>query len=81
MGFCGDWCWKALLSRFHLAEGLIAVTGINALVKSNQLKDYVKHVVPSPTVVVINDNGNYPADLISPAWFVHILQTYFDLVL
>jgi len=29
---------------------------INALVKSNQLKDHVKHVVPSPTIVVINDN-------------------------
>ncbi|KAF8628289.1 hypothetical protein AX17_005993 [Amanita inopinata Kibby_2008] len=37
--------------------GLIAMgVGLNALVKSNQMKGRVKRIVPPPTIIVINDN-------------------------
>lgn len=85
LGFAWSWAIVAVgvgkyNSSLHPTSGLTAVAGLNALVKSNQLKTYVKHVVPSPTVVVINDNGKY---LISPAWSFHIFltQTYFKVAL
>lgn len=73
------WLWAIVavgvgkhISSLDRTPGLIASAGLNALVKSNQLKTYVKHVVPSPTVVVINDNGKHLVDLVSPAWRFHI---------
>ena len=78
------WSWAIVAvgvgkyhSSLHRTPGLIAFAGLNALVKSNQLKTYVKRVVPSPTVVVINDNGKHLADLVIPSVeFSHPTQTY-----
>ncbi|KAF8699457.1 hypothetical protein AX14_000947 [Amanita brunnescens Koide BX004] len=58
--------WLARLTALGLAwSWAIVAVGINALVKSNQLKAYVKHVVPSPTLVVINDNDIFQAGVVA----------------
>ncbi|KAF8628291.1 hypothetical protein AX17_005995 [Amanita inopinata Kibby_2008] len=48
------------------AWSLVAVgAGLNALVKSNQLKNRVKHIVPPPTVVVIDDNDVFQTGVVA----------------
>lgn len=48
------------------AWGIIAFgIGINALVKSNDLKDNVKRLVPPPTVVNINDHDVFSAGAVA----------------